>query len=123
MRYAWEIHLVKDDGMKEGMCDAHTHGLNEFGSLEIQFVLSYPANMIGYILNEVGTRIKNGLVLEDGMLIEGVCDDEAKLKAYKTQDCFGEEIYRLIMPDGKFKYPEDSKEWPYNLQYESPYQD
>ena len=105
------------------MIDAHTHGLSNYGSLELQFVLDCDDGIIAYILNTVGEMVKNGLVLEDGMLIDGVCSDNAKVKVFKTKDDFGENIFRLILPDGKFKFPEDSDEWPYTLQYESPYKE
>ena len=115
----WDIHIVLSD--RPGMCDAHTHGLDKYGSKEIQFVIFGPPEVIGGLLNEVGEAISKGLKLHDGMFLYGFCDDGAKLKVYETVDCFGEPIYRLIMPDAEFKYPEDSNEEPYCWQYESPY--
>ena len=125
--FNWDIHLVSDKGKNKdcsfhnAMCDAHTHGLDQYGSLEIQFVLEYPPAAIGYILNAIAESIKEGLRLEDGDYITGICDDDAALKVYKTTDCFGYPIFRLIMPDAEMKYPEESTEYPYNMQYSSPY--
>ena len=125
--FDWDIHLVSDEyanneqTFRNAMCDAHTHGLGKYGSLEIQFILAYPSNAIGYLLNTVAESIQNGLKLEDGNMKKGICDDDAALKVFKTTDCYGEPIFRLVMPDGDMKYPEESNEYPYNMQYDSPY--
>ena len=133
MSYDWMIHIVADgtpcevcgeahaDQFYGGMCDAHTHGLDKYGSLELQFVLAYPPESICYILNSVGENIRNGLMLEDGMTIDGLFEDGAKLKVFKTTAESGKPVFRLIMPDGEFRWPEDSDEYPYCLQYKSPY--
>lgn len=125
--YDWGIHLVfdkdedKEPNFHNAMCDAHTHGLNKYGSLELQFVLTYPPSAIGYILNTVAESIRDGLELEDGDMLTGICDDNAALKVFKTTDYYGDPIFRLVMPDGDMKYPEESSEYPYNMQYRSPY--
>ena len=121
MGYTWVIHKVCDENFIPGMCDAHTHGLNEYGSKEIQFVLNFNDTYIAYLLNEVGTRVAEGLKLKHGMIIDGLFDDGAAIKVYETKDSFGEPIFRLIMQDEKFKYPEESEEYPYSLQYMQPY--
>lgn len=123
MKYDWEIHYVNGENLTPGMCDAHTHGLNKYGSLELQLVLAFDTSLIGYVLNRVGYFVRNGMELHDGMLIEGVFSDGAMIKAFKTKDFFGDDIFRLIIPDGDYKFPEESEEWPYNLQYRSPYID
>lgn len=123
MKYPWMIHIVSDNTLKDGMVDAHTHGLDKYDSLELQFVICCENSAIAYLLNAVGDMVRNGMQLEDGQLIEGVCYDGAKLKVFKTKDDFGEDIFRIILPDGQFRFPEDSDEWPYNLQYESPYKE
>ena len=116
-----ECDNVQDDAFIDGMCDYHTHGLDKYGSLELQFVLAYPPDYVGWIFNELGLKIKNGLKLKEGMTFSEFTSDEAEIKIYKTTDCFGKPIFRLIMPDGDLKYPESSDEYPYNLQYDSPY--
>ena len=52
--FPWIIHAVKDHTLKRGMIDAHTHGLSNYGSLELQFVLDCDDGIIAYILNTVG---------------------------------------------------------------------
>ena len=118
----WKIHFVLEENVfKNGMCDAHTHGLDKYGHKELQFVLLYPIDDIGFILNTVGGWIADGRVLKDGDMIEGLTTDGAKLLVYETKDKFGDSVLRLIMPDGEFRYPEESTEYPYSEQYNSPY--
>ena len=128
----WIIHIVRDgicdccgeihdDSFLPGMCDAHTHGLDKYGSLELQFVLMYPDDVIGDLLNTIGKMVADGLKLRDGMFIDSVCYDEAKILVKEMKDCDGHPIFRLIMPDGLFRYPENSDEIPYNWQYKNPY--
>ena len=128
----WEIHVVSDSCEQEGcdyhedtflpfMCDAHTHGLDKFGSPELQLVLNLDLHLVGYILNTVGDMVRDGLVLEDGMEITGLFEGEASLKTFFTEDRNGVKICRLILPDTEFRFPEESEEYPYNKQLESPY--
>ena len=37
------------------------------------------------------------------------------------KDHHGENVFRVVLPDGKFRMPEDSDEYPYNMQSKSPY--
>lgn len=129
----WNIHIVSDDGCdccgKTGndfqpyMCDAHTHGLDEFGSLELQIVLNVDWELIGYTLNTVGEMIQNGLKLEDGMEITGIFQGDVSLRTFFTEGKDGEPVCRLILPDPEFRFPEDSDVYPYNMQYGSPYRE
>ena len=125
MRRDWDIHIVRPTAeeveagrnpFRENMADAHTHGLDKYGSKELQIVLPLEPGLIGYILNTVGGQIRDGLVLNDGMLIGGLFEGDVKLKVYETAD-----VFRLILPDTKFRFPEESDEDPYCLQYMSPY--
>lgn len=107
-----------------GMCDAHTHGLNACGSLELQFVLDcYPPETIAWLLNGISRRICAGERFSDGDLIEGFTDDGASLRVFQTTDTEGKPILRIIVPDGDFRFPEESDEYPYCLQLMSPYRD
>lgn len=123
--YDWMIHVVssseEDEDIYPGMCDAHTHGLDKYGHLEFQFVLAYPYEFIGQILNGIGERVKNGETFQDGDLIDGFLKPPAKLKVFKTTDAFGNDVLRLLVPDGKYRWPEDSDEYPYSMQQFSPY--
>ena len=128
-KYPWEIHYVTDNGKGKdheavfipGMCDAHTHGLDRFGSLELQVVISLPPNLMGYLFNAVGDSIRNGLVLEDGAILSGYFENDIKIKVFKTKDTYGAPVFRLILPDEKLRFPEESDQHPYMMQYKSPY--
>ena len=133
-KYDWEIHFVANDVececcgkkieiLRKYMCDAHTHGLDKYGSPELQIVLNVPLELIGYTLNSVGEMIRDGLKLEDGMTLEGLFQDDLKLKVFLTKDTQGKDIFRLIFPDSDFRFPEESEQYPYSEQYGSPYLD
>ena len=116
----WIIHGVIDEGIMPGMIDAHSHGLNKYGSRELQVVLN--ARPYINLINEVGERIQKGdLKLHAGMLLTGFFDDDALLRVDDARDCTGEPIWRLVIPDGDNKFPEESYEEPYYLQIYSPY--
>lgn len=117
----WTIHMVADESFYEYMCDAHTHGLDRYGSYEIQMVLNLGPNIIGAIINDVGERIRNGLVLHDGGYIEGVLENGVKIKVFETKDEFGKPIFRLLLPDEQNRFPGDTDIYPYNMQLETPY--
>lgn len=117
----WKIHCVAGEKLLPGMVDAHTHGLNKYNHLELQFVLAYPTKYIGAILNEIGKKISKGKKLKEGELIR-VSVLSCDLKVVKTTDAFDEPIFRIIIPDEKYKWPEDSEEYPYNMQLKSPYE-
>ena len=130
--YSWVIHYVsgvvsceqcgrKEDSLRSKMCDAHTHGLDEFGSLELQVVVAMPPDVVGWILNSVGEMVKDGLVLEDGMSISGLLANDAELRVFKTTAYDGTPVFRLIVPDERFQFPPESRQYPYSAQYESPY--
>lgn len=118
--YPWDIHYITDTG-KHGMIDAHTHGLNDFNSPELQFVLSYPASIVGGILNEIGEMIRNGQEFSDGDIIRGISYLTCDIMLKQTTDVYGAPVLRIIIPDGSFRWPEDSDEYPYCEQYKSPY--
>ena len=119
----WIIHgVIGTDDFLGGMCDAHSHGINKYGSRELQVVL-YAPSYIKYI-NIIGRKIRDeGLKLYGGMELEGMMDDEAKIRIDDAVDHYGEPIWRIIFQDGEFKYPEESKEYPYFLQTFSPYKE
>ena len=104
------------------MCDVHTHGMNKNGLVELQMVLEYPKEAIAYIVNTGSDRIISGEIAEkDGVIIEGIFEDGAKIRLNECIDAYGEKVFRIMIPDGKFRMPEDSDEYPYNLQDKSPY--
>lgn len=131
-RFDWEIHVVVNTAcdvcgsnrkeLRDGMCDAHTHGLKKYCGREIQLVINCGLAGIGYILNSVGEMIRDGLKLEDGVVFTSdKFQDEVRIKVFETTDVQGDPIYRLILPDPEYRFPEESSEYPYNKQYCSPY--
>lgn len=118
----WTIHGVIGEDLLSGMVDAHSHGLNKYGSRELQVVLN--ANAYIGLINIVGEMIRDGKVkLRGGMFLSGIFDDDALLRIDDARDCNGEPIWRLIIPDNENKFPEESYEEPYYLQIYSPYKD
>ena len=129
------IHLVKDgvacshcgrvpeeDVFLPGMCDAHTHGLKERGFAELQMVLAYPEDTISYVLNTIVEKVLSGEVEQkDGVFISNIFTDGAGVRLDLRKDHHGENVFRVVLPDGKFRMPEDSDEYPYNMQSKSPY--
>ena len=129
------IHLVKDgvvcshcwrvpeeDAFLPGMCDAHTHGLKERGFVELQMVLAYPEDTISYVLNTIVKKVLSGEVVQnDGVFVDKIFSDGAGVRLDLRKDHDGDDVYRVVLPDGKFRMPEDSDEYPYNMQTKSPY--
>ena len=131
-RHDWDIHVLsnsvaceccgrREHNFRDLMCDSHTHGLDAYGSSELQIVLDLPLELIGYTLNSVGELIRDGAKLDDGMTITGLFENDLEIRVFRTKDSQGEDIFRLIFPDSSLKFPEESEEYPYSKQYESPY--
>ena len=129
--WAIEVMTVCEDCKRAGeepvfydyMLDAHTVGLERFGAKELQVVMALPQELIGYTLNSVGLRIRDeGLKLKDGDTIDGLFENNVCVKVFETADADGKTIHRLIFPDSEMKFPEESREYPYYMQHEGPYQ-
>ena len=104
-----------EDLFLPGMCDAHTHGLRELGFTELQLVLDFSDEEIVGIMNTAADMIL------DGAVINNLFTDGAPVRLKAVKDDEGNDMFRLIISDGKFCMPEDSKEYPYCLQDCSPY--
>ena len=134
-KYGVIIHLVADDEVCDvcggstgehtflpGMCDAHTHGLKERGFTELQMVLRWDNEYIGYVLNTVAEKVIKGEIEEKNRaLVRDFFGDGASIRLDRRTDNFGEDVYRIVIPDGSFRMPEESDEYPYNMQINSPY--
>lgn len=120
--YPWIVHLVRGTGRK-GMIDAHTHGLDVMGVPEFQFVLDFPTEIVLMVLNDLATMVQRGVRFKDGDEVENLPVLTCKVLLREAKDAYGEDVLRVVIPDGQFRYPENSDEWPYNQQYESPYAD
>ena len=121
MNMDWQIDcVVSEDNIFPGMIDAHTHGLNKHGLPELQFTLAYDPKTIGYIINTVAEKlIEGGEKPTERQVIEGVFKDGALLRLhYVTED---RNLVRIVIQDNTFRFPENSIEYPYNLQANDPY--
>ncbi len=100
----WIIHSVCD-GVQIA---AHTHGLNQYGSLELELNIAIPSHKIMEILNVIGLHIAQGHHYQSGD-----CDTELfNLPFYllETAPIFGDNrsedaILRVILPDASGLYP------------------
>ena len=111
-----------EDLFLPGMCDAHTHGLRELGFTELQLVLDFSDEEIVSIINTAADMIISGEVVEeDGAVINNLFTDGAPVRLKAVKDDEGNDMFRLIISDGKNCMPEDSNEYPYCLQDCSPY--
>lgn len=103
------------------LCDCHTHGLEKYGSKELQLVVKMQQNMIGYLLNTVGAMIRAGAELKDGDYIDCLLEGYLVLIT-KNEDSSGKEILRIVVPDVKGLFPKDEGcDTPYSLQGLSTY--
>lgn len=125
----WIIHLVANDvecdickkstkTFKDGLINAHTHGMNKYNHPEFQIVLGITAETICYTLNRLSSEVSEGKTFKDGDVIEGYFENNLNIRL-KEVSFEGEKLLRVIFPDINFKYPgEKGCEYPYNLQFE-----
>ena len=123
----WVIHHVTDtmscsqcgepkNSFPEGICDAHTHGLDKYGHLELQLVLAFEPEIIAHIMSTLGERIENGERFSNKQLVNGIFED-CHVRMDIVKDCDREDIFRVVVPDEHNAFPEDPGcEYPFNLQ-------
>lgn len=104
-KYGYYIHYVV--GFDNGLIDAHTHGLCDYNNhLELQIVISISYEIVNNLINNLGQKIKNGIVFQDGdKLSDLIKDYDIVLKEAKDEN--GNSILRMIFPDNKGKFPWD----------------
>lgn len=101
MKQDWIIHGVVDEPLTY-----HTHGLNKFGSLEVEILLPISPKNAGIYLNAIGEAIQNGLKLEDGLMVEELFS--VPVFFFKVMPEHGEEeVFRAVFPDEKGYFPWD----------------
>ena len=82
----WIIHYVADKfacsleerefAFSPYICDAHTHGLIEnYNHPEFQVVLDLGDSRIAFLLNRLGSMVKEGRRFKSGDLVSGIIDD------------------------------------------------
>lgn len=97
----WIIHGVGDENTP---LSYHTHGLDKYGSLELEINLNIQNELAGYIINEIGLKIANGEKIMNMDIIEDVVT--APLVVVRTKGIHSEEeVLRIIIPDENLKFP------------------
>ena len=122
----WVIHFIgngvvcQDCGKAENhfpqyICNAHTHGMAKYNHPDFQLVLHMSDENIGYVLNTLGLRVQAGERFRAGDLIEGIFEDcPVRLDAFEET---GRQVLRVVIPDGKNRFPEDAAcAYPYSFQ-------
>ena len=110
----WIIHAVMDSPGPGGIVNSHTHGMEQYGHLDFQLVLPLVPKQISFILNSICLEVQNGKRFSPGSYrVEGfTCDFRFELHKETGRD-----VLRLIIPDPKFRFPEDPMcEEPYKYQ-------
>ena len=122
----WFIHMIGngvyceecgkvENSFPEYICNAHTHGMEKYGHLDFQMVIHTDPKLMGYVLNEFGLRVQSGQHFKAGDLVEGIFLDCA-VRLDEFDEC-GRKVLRVIIPDGKNRFPEDPAcEYPYSFQ-------
>lgn len=124
--FDWMIHIVAngakcdccetvEDSFPQYMCNAHTHGMEQYGHLDFQVVLSMEPKIIGYLLNSMGEKVRNGERFKSGDMISGLFED-CPVKLIEIEET-GRNVLRLIIPDSQNRFPEEEDcTYPYNNQ-------
>lgn len=112
----WIVHYVsnnvhcdecgkREDSFLPCLCNAHTHGMKKYNHLDFQIVLDLGAQEVCRILNELGRRVRAGHRFTAGEMIPGVYEDCAVRLDIAEET--GREVYRVIIPDRNYLFPED----------------
>ena len=122
----WDIHLIMDgvvcaccgetvNSFREYACNAHTHGMKQYGHMDFQMVLALPPYEIGRILNTLGLRVQAGERFKAGDMVSGIYEDcQIRLDEFEEA---GRKVLRVIIPDKFNIFPEDDRcEETYKLQ-------
>lgn len=87
----------------------HTHGLDKFGSLELELLLPVALDKANLWLNVLGVEIVYGQCFKSGERIEGLFSCPFYLlncsPVYGTYE--GERVLRMIVPDKNYLFPWD----------------
>lgn len=122
----WIIHHVAngfycpDCGMVEDsflpcICNAHTHGMENYNHADFQLVLDIPPKQLCYILNSMALRVQRGERFNAGDRVSGIfLDCDIRLDEFEED---GRTVLRVVVPDTHNRFPEEAGcEIPYNLQ-------
>lgn len=110
----WIIHFVangacdcgcSETGFLPHACNAHTHGMDQYGHSEFQFVLLLEPKMITYILNCMGLRVQRGERFKAGDIVSEVIEGyNIRLDEFDEN---GHKVLRVIVPDANGLFPDD----------------
>jgi hypothetical protein len=106
MKTDWIIHIVPDE--VTGLLSGHTHGLDKWGSLEIEINLHLRPEILGQYLNLVASHIAyEGIQIEDGERVTGIFN--CPIYFFKTKSVQSEDIVlRAVLPDENLWFPWDT---------------
>lgn len=122
----WIIHMIgngvycaecgkEENSFPEYICNAHTHGMAKYHHPDFQMVIHTEPELMGYVLNEFGIRVQSGQQFKAGDLVEGIFLD-CPVRLDEFEEC-GRKVLRVIIPDGKNRFPEDPAcDYPYSFQ-------
>ena len=128
----WIIHYISSGGTCDEcgkatteflpcICNAHTHGMNQYGHMEFQVILNLGPGLIGYLLNTMGQRVQDGEIFKDGDIITGItATPEGKDLPLRLKEVLsdGVPLLRIILPDENGRFPDDPDcAYIYNLQH------
>ena len=112
----WIIHLCTDgvcgecgkrsDDYIQYTCNAHTHGMEQYGHMDFQIVIRLPVQEIARILNTLAEMVRSGKRFSDNDLVPGLYDDcSIRLQTFKET---GRNALRAMIPDNENRFPEDA---------------
>jgi hypothetical protein len=111
----WIIHGVCDGN---GGVVYHTHGLDEYGSLELELNLALNGKQAMQFINIIGLEIANGKKFKDGDIDDTIFS--AKTAFREVTPIEGDKdkkVLRIIFQDPNFLFPwEEGCEEPYKSQ-------
>ena len=99
------------------ICDTRTIGLKKYyNHPEFQVVLDFGDSRIAFLLNRLGSMVKEGRRFKSGDLVSGIIEDY-DLQLFELADDAGK-VLRVIIPDKNHHFPDDLNcEFPYFLQH------
>jgi len=97
--FEWIIHCV-NTGSEESPINAHTHGLfANYGHLDLQICLPLPSPEIKSILNNLGSKIKDGQKFKHGEKSDQIIK-YFEVAFYEALD-IDRKVLRIVFPDKK----------------------
>ncbi len=122
----WTIHLdanviCYDDAGEDKIifpahiCNAHTHGMSQYGHMDFQMVILAPAQVIAYVLNTLCSRVRNGEFFNPGDTVDDIfLDFPVRLDLFTESN---RSVLRVIIPDRQGRLPESQYcEYPHSFQ-------